>query len=106
MSAASLALILQFLLTHPLDAIPLSLHVWGLGLTLALGATVLPSFFMSAALKQISAQANATIGMLSPVVTIILAMAILGDAVTGSDWIGAALVILGIGWFTLSERKG
>jgi drug/metabolite transporter (DMT)-like permease len=39
------------------------------------------------------------------VVTIILAMAILGDTVTGTDWLGAALVILGIGWFTLSERK-
>ena len=35
-----------------------------------------------------------------------LSMAILGDAVTGTDWIGAALVILGIGWYTLSERKG
>jgi drug/metabolite transporter (DMT)-like permease len=67
---------------------------------------VLPSFFLSSALKQISAQANATIGMLSPVVTIVLAMAVLGDAVSGADWLGAALVILGIGWFTLSERKG
>lgn len=106
MGAAGVAVILQFLLTHPLETIFVSPSLWGLGLALAFGATVLPSFFLSAALKQISAQANATIGMLSPVVTIVLAMAVLGDAVSGADWLGAALVILGIGWFTLSERKG
>ncbi|MGO4387718.1 DMT family transporter [Microvirga sp. 2YAF29] len=105
MGSAGVAVILQFLITHPVQAIFVSPSLWGLGLALAFGATVLPSFFLSAALKQITAQANATIGMLSPVVTIILAMAILGDAVTGMDWVGAALVILGIGWFTLSERK-
>ena len=105
MGAAGVAVILQFLLTHPVEAIFVSPALWGLGLALAFGATVLPSFFLSAALKQISAQANATIGMLSPVVTIVLAMAVLGDTVSGTDWLGAALVIVGIGWFTLSERK-
>lgn len=106
MGAAGVAVILQFLATHPVESILVTPSLWGLGLALAFGATVLPSFFLSAALKQISAQANATIGMLSPVVTIVLAMAVLGDAVSGSEWLGAALVILGIGWFTLSERKG
>ncbi|HEU6442673.1 MAG TPA: EamA family transporter [Microvirga sp.] len=106
MGAAGIAVILQFLATHPFEAIFVSPTLWGIGLALAFGATVLPSFFLSAALKQISAQANATIGMLSPVVTILLAMAVLGDTVSGSEWLGAALVILGIGWFTLSERRG
>lgn len=106
MGAAAVAVILQFLLTHPVETIFVSPSLWGLGLALAFGATVLPSFFLSAALKQISAQANATIGMLSPVITIVLAMAVLGDAITGSEWLGAGLVILGIGWFTLSERRG
>ncbi|WP_414472553.1 DMT family transporter [Microvirga sp. M2] len=105
MGAAGSAVILQFLATHPVETILVSPSLWGLSLALAFGATVLPSFFLSAALKQISAQANATIGMLSPVVTIVLAMAVLGDTVGGSEWLGAALVILGIGWFTLSERK-
>ncbi|MEZ0168840.1 DMT family transporter [Microvirga sp. TS319] len=106
MGAAGIAVILQFLATHPVETILVSPSLWGLGLALAFGATVLPSFFLSAALKQISAQANATIGMLSPVVTIVLAMAVLGDTVGVSEWLGAALVIVGIGWFTLSERKG
>jgi len=106
MGAAGMAVILHFLATHPFEIILVSPTLWGISLALAFGATVLPSFFLSAALKQISAQANATIGMLSPVVTILLAMAVLGDPVSGTDWLGAALVILGIGWFTLSERKG
>jgi len=106
MSAAGVAVILQFLVTHPVENLFVSAPLWGLSLALAFGATVLPSFFMSAALKLITPQANATIGMMSPVVTIVLAMAILGDAIGVADWLGAALVILGIGWFTLSERKG
>jgi drug/metabolite transporter (DMT)-like permease len=105
MGAAAIAVILQFLVLHPFKALFVTPRLWALCFALAFGATVLPSFFLSAALKQITAQANATIGMLSPVVTIILAMAVLGDAITGMDWIGAALVILGVGWFTLSERK-
>lgn len=105
MGSAGVAVILQFLVTHPFEAILVSPSLWGLGLALAFGATVLPSFFLSAALKQISAQANATIGMLSPVVTIVLAMAVLGASVSGAEWLGAILVILGIGWFTLSDRK-
>jgi hypothetical protein len=27
------------------------------------------------------------------------------DLMTGMEWIGAALIITGVGWFTLMERK-
>ena len=71
---------------------------------MSVGATVLPSFFLNAALHRISAQANATIGTLSPVMTIALAVAILGEPLTLVDVIGTILVLAGVGWFTLADQ--
>jgi len=102
MSAASVAAILQFLLTHPLQ--PLSAYVLWLGVVIAIGATVLPSFFMNAALSRISAQANSTIGTMSPIATIVLAVVVLGEPITLIDVIGSVLVLTGVGVFTLASR--
>jgi drug/metabolite transporter (DMT)-like permease len=106
MGAAAVAVFAQFLLTRPLAEVAnVSPHVWGLSLYLAIGATVLPSFFMSAALHRISAQANSAIATLSPAMTIILAVAVLGEPLTVTGVIGAVLVLAGVGWFTLADRR-
>jgi drug/metabolite transporter (DMT)-like permease len=106
MSGAALAVFVQFLLTRPLaEVAAVSPRVWGIAGYLAIGATVLPSFFMSAALHRISAQANSTIGTLSPVVTIVLAVTVLGEPLTPSGVVGALLVLAGVAWFTLADRK-
>lgn len=105
MSAASIVVVAQFLLTHPVGALAVSPNAFACSLFLAIGATVIPSFLMNAALHRISAQANAVIGTLSPIATIVLAAAILGEMMTGTEWIGAVLIIAGVGWFTLMERR-
>jgi drug/metabolite transporter (DMT)-like permease len=105
MTAAAFGAIAQFFLTHPAAALAVSGRVWATSLFIAIGSTVLPSFFLNAALHRISAQANATIGTLSPVATIVLAYLILGETLSPLAWAGTALVIAGIGWFTLSERR-
>jgi len=105
MSGAAAAALLQFALTQPLDGLLVGPRLLFLGLLLAIGATVLPSFLLNAALQRISAQANAVIGTLSPVVTILLAVLILGEEFTLVDAGGTALVIAGVAWFTLADRK-
>ena len=105
MSAAAAAALLQFALTQPLGSLFVGPELLGYGLLLAIGATVLPSFLLNAALHRISAQANATIGTLSPVITILLALAVLGETISWIDAAGTALVLAGVGWFTLGERK-
>ena len=105
MSGAAAAALLQFALTQPLESILVSPHMLFYGVLLAIGATVLPSFLLNAALQRISAQANATIGTLSPVVTILLAVIILGEHFSLIDAMGTVLVIAGVGWFTLADRK-
>lgn len=106
MSGAAAGAFVQFLLTHPAADLIVSNRVLALSVFIAIGATVLPSFFLNAALHRISAQANATIGTLSPVMTIILAVLILGESLTALDIAGTALVLAGVGWFTLADRKG
>ena len=105
MSAAAAVVVAQFLLTHEIGALMVSPRAMAYSVFLAIGATVIPSFLMNAALHRISAQANAVIGTLSPIATIVLATLILGETMTGSEWMGAALVLAGVGWFTLMERK-
>jgi drug/metabolite transporter (DMT)-like permease len=60
---------------------------------------------LNAALQRITAQANGVIGTLSPIGTILLAVLILGETLGPWDWAGAALVLAGVGWFTLADRK-
>jgi drug/metabolite transporter (DMT)-like permease len=105
MSGAAAGAFIQFLLTHPVRALAVSDRVLGLSLFIAIGATVLPSVFVIAALHRISAQANATIGTLSPVMTIILAVLILGEHLTATDIGGTLLVLVGVGWFTLADQR-
>ncbi len=106
MTAAAVGAIVQFFVTHPAGALAVSGRVWATAFFIAIGSTVLPSFLLNAALHRISAQANATIGTLSPVATIILAYLILGETLSPIAWLGTALVIAGVGWFTLSESVG
>lgn len=105
MSAASAATLAQFAVLRPLSAMLVSPHLFALCIAIAIGATVLPSFLMNAALQRISAQANSTISTVSPVATMVLAVLILGETVTPLELGGAILVMVSISWFTLSDSR-
>ena len=105
MSGAAAVAIGQYLLTQPLTEFAPSEKLLFYGVLLAIGATVLPSFLLNTALGRISAQANATIGTLSPIATIVLAVNVLGEHFGLTEAAGAALVLAGVGWFTLGERR-
>jgi drug/metabolite transporter (DMT)-like permease len=106
MSGAALGAFVTFMLTHPAANLIVSQRVFGLAIVLAIGATVLPSFFLNAALHRISAQANAAIGTVSPVVTIVLAAMFLGEVLKPAGIAGAVLVVAGVAWFTFADRLG
>ena len=105
MTAAAAVALGQFFLTQPPAALLVGPKLLGYGLLLAVGATVLPALMLNAALHRISAQANSVIGTLSPVVTIALAVLVLGETLGPADACGAVLVMAGVGWFTLADRK-
>jgi drug/metabolite transporter (DMT)-like permease len=105
MSGAALGSFATFLVEHPVNDLAVSPRVFGLSVFLAIGATVVPSFFLNAALHRISAQANAAIGTVSPVVTIVLAAIFLGETLSPAGIAGAVAVLAGVGWFTLADRR-
>lgn len=71
----------------------------------AIFATVLPTFLINAGLARSSPQSVAMISTISPLVTIALAVAILGEQFTVADAIGSALVLAGVGLFTWGEGR-
>lgn len=105
MVAVSVLAIGQFLIVDPISALSITQEAWIYTILLAVVSTIFPTFLLNAALQHISAQANSTIGMLSPVAAILLAFVVLGEVLTARDMVGAALVIGGVGWFTLGARK-
>lgn len=71
----------------------------------AMVATVLPTFLINAGLARVSSSAVSMIATVSPIVTIGLAISILGEPFTLADAIGSALVLLGVGLFTWGDAR-
>lgn len=106
MTGASVMAIAQFLAMRDVAVIAsLSPEAWTIAAMIAVLSTILPSFLLSAALHRISAQANAAIGTVSPIATLVLAAVFLDERVTLVDAAGAALVLAGVGWFTLMDQR-
>lgn len=105
MSAASATIILQFALTHSPSVLAVPLPAWALMAALAVFATIMPTFMMSAGTARIGAQGTAIVSTLSPVVTIALAILILGEPFGWPEAVGTLLVIGGVGLFSLLEAR-
>ncbi len=76
-------------------------NLLGYGLALAILATVIPTFLMSAGIKKIGSSNAAIISSIGPVSTILQAHFILGERITVEQIAGTILVIIGvllIGW--------
>jgi drug/metabolite transporter (DMT)-like permease len=83
--------------------------LWTYGILLALMATVIPSFMLSAGMKRIGANNAAIVTSIGPVSTILQAHFVLGDPIFFEQVIGTALVIAGvllIGWKVRAEPVG
>lgn len=71
----------------------------------AIFATVVPIFCVNGGLARISAQAVAMISTLSPLITISLAVSILGEPFTWADALGSALVLAGVGYYSWADSR-
>ena len=101
MLAATLGVFVHFLFTRNVAQLSAGTVIWEYGILLAIIATVIPSFLLSAGLKQIGSNNVAIISSIGPVSTILQAHYILGEEVFAAQLIGTALVVAGIlllGW--------
>ncbi len=104
MSAAGPAVIVHFLATHPIADLWVSGEAMLLMLAIGTVSTVLPSNLTSTAIGMIGSERTAVIGNVSPVITISLAVGVLGERFTIWHAIGTALVLAGAWWFTERSR--
>jgi len=104
MSGAGPAVIVHFLLTHPVGA--LAINGEGLWLMLAIGlvSTVAPAYCISAGIGLIGPERTAIIGNISPIVTVTLAVAVLSEAFTPWHAAGTAMVLVGV-WLFGQKQK-
>lgn len=102
MLVACAATVLQFALTHPPQALLLSMRLYQLSMVMAVVSTVLPVFMLSVAIRRIGSGHASLVGMLGPVSTLFMAEYFLGEQLTLTQIAGAALVMIGV--FSLSLK--
>jgi drug/metabolite transporter (DMT)-like permease len=101
MLAACAGVLLHYVLRGQYGLVQQGGHLWLYGLLLAIFATVLPSFFISAGMKKIGSNNVAIISGIGPVSTIVQAHFVLGEPITGLQIAGTVLVVAGVlltGW--------
>ncbi|MCF6199437.1 MAG: DMT family transporter [Hyphomicrobiaceae bacterium] len=103
MIAASLAILVHFVLTHEVALLVQPLPVYGLTFLIALLATVIPSFLIAAAIEEIGSGPTATLSGVGPVFTTLLGISLLGEPFTLWHFAGMALVIIGV--LVLSQKR-
>ncbi len=115
MLAAIVAVLMHYMVRQAVTGAPLvsvgpgSGTLWGYGFLLALVATVIPSYMLSAGMKRIGANNAAIVTSVGPVSTILQAHFFLGDKIFAEQVIGTILVIAGvllIGWKGRSVEAG
>ena len=103
MCVASLGVLVQFGLTRPFALLAQPAPVLWLSLFNAAACTVVPVFATMLAVARIGAGNVAMMAMVGPVATIALAYLFLGEAVSGWQLAGTALVLAGV--WVLSRKR-
>lgn len=96
---------LHYLLRGDYHAFNASVNLWGYGIFLALVATVIPTFMLSAALKKIGSNNVAIISSIGPVSTILQAHYVLGEEIFPLQLVGTALVLMGVLLLALKPKN-
>lgn len=107
MSTAALLAITQSLVVDgPATYLDFTPYVWFLGLMLGVFGTVLPSFLLNAAIARIGPRATSSTASFGPIITIVLAVFILGEEFTLFHALGTAMVLFGSWLFAQLETRG
>ncbi|MBO9573073.1 MAG: DMT family transporter [Chitinophagaceae bacterium] len=101
MLSATMGIFIHYLLRGNYIALQAAQSMWGYGILLAILATVIPTFMLSAGLSKIGSNNVAIISGIGPVSTILQAHFVLGERINAGQIIGTILVIAGVlltGW--------
>lgn len=96
MLSSTIFVLIQFFATHEMVDMNVSAKLWFLAALLAIFSTLIPSFFTSEAIHRIGATRTSIMGSVGPVVTIVLAVNLLGEDFGSPQVVGLILVLLGV----------
>lgn len=105
MLSATAGIFIHFLLRNEFDVLLQSKGLWYYGLSLAIIATVIPTFMLSAALKKIGSNNVAIISSIGPVSTIVQAHYFLGEKIFTAQIVGTVLVVAGILMLSIKKKS-
>lgn len=100
---SSIAVILQFGLTHPVSELNQPMPVYLYSLAMAIFSTVLPVWWMAEGVKRIGASRAAMIGAIGPILTIGMGYIFLNEPITFIQTIGSALVLAGVAVISIKK---
>lgn len=104
-TAACLAITQSLVMDGPATYAGFTPKIWFLGLMLGIFGTVLPSFLLNAGIARIGPRATSSTASFGPVVTIVLAVIVLGEEFTLFHAIGTGLVLFGSWLFARRESR-
>jgi drug/metabolite transporter (DMT)-like permease len=96
MLVSCICVFIHYGLVSEMDIFGFTWEVYALGFLIAVFATVIPSFLVSASIKMINSSNFAIIAGIGPISTIILAAIFLNEVLTWLQLFGAIVVIVGI----------
>lgn len=103
MSFASVGVILHFFLLSDASLLNLPLLVYVYSFLMAIFSTVIPSYLIAIAIKRIGPDNSAIVNSVGPVSTIFLAYVFLDETVSVWQFIGTALILVGV--FIIARQK-
>ncbi|HEX4329484.1 MAG TPA: DMT family transporter [Burkholderiales bacterium] len=104
MTVSCIAVIVHFLIVHPLSALDLPWQVYAYGAGMAVFCTALPVFMVSEANRRIGPAHVGILGSMGPLATVLLGMVVLNETVSASQFAGMLLVLVGV-WFVSQKPR-
>ncbi|CAN5215519.1 DMT family transporter [soil metagenome] len=96
MSFAAIGVLLHFFITSSRSLFDLPMKVYGYSISMAILATVIPSYLISESIKRIGSDNAAIVGSVGPVSTILMAYFFLNESVFPLQIAGTCLILLGV----------
>lgn len=93
MYVSTLAVLIHFAITHPLQDLQQPLVVYLLALILAIFCTVLPSYMLNAGMLQIGASRTAIVSGVGPIMTLFWGWAVLNEIPGWAQFVGMIIVV-------------
>ncbi len=105
MIVSTVCIVLHYVIDGNWEFMDYPWPVYAYGFAMAIIATLIPSFLVSAAIERLGASNFSILGSLGPISTILLAFVFLDEKLTLWQLLGMAVVIFGVTYLSINRKK-